>query len=418
MSRFTTQRYEKPFQPAYTMQGLTALSNEIQTGFEEFEMLQRLKSHLQRLDQGYKPVTSAEQLMIASSIHAVMGQKSELALSLEAVQLTNHFDTQVSLEGVGKMIKDGIDWLVKKIKEFFSFLGNLIRKLLGDDEKKAQKYKEASKFDFEKKNEEFAEDLARMRRAREEHKRKMAEAFEQSKRHNDSYEEMRKKMDDIRDQFSEAFEKDREANADMARLLRMARADVSGTGNANQGDYKLGGNRRVPFTNAKEFVEFTDIAGKQIPTKMNALLKMKLHINQTATIQDVKQAANAINSIRGLDKYYEEHDEDGISYLGVKRLPDAKPIFVSNTDMIYILTSCSDGLIDIKTCLNKIRLAETNANLTGDLETVEGEEASEFIKAAKIWLKLLNIYTKTLVDTRGMIVMIGDDALAAIHSLK
>lgn len=417
MSRFTTQRYEVPFKPAPTLQGLMALSDELQTGFEELNLLRTLQAHLQRLDQGYVMATSSEQLMVASTLNLLLGSKNELAVSIENIQLQQHFDTGVSLEGVGDMIKTSVDWIVKKVKEFFAFLRNLIRKLFSGDEKKAEKYREGSKFDFEESKRKMDEALKNMRESRQEHRQRMAKAFDDLERGRTSREQMREQMDKLRDEMADAFEKDPRAKKELAALLRQARFDVAGTSGKNRDSYTLGGQRRAPYTNVKEFLEFTDIVAKKLPVELRKLSDYKLRLGDLPQMDELKTRVKGVQSIRNLDQYFEETDEDGVTFLAVKRL-EPKALIVGNSDMINILSNCSDALVDIKTVLLRLENTEKSLDLRLKNEDNLDGNLEESLKVAKVWLKLINTYTKTLVDTRNMITIIGDDALRVIESLK
>lgn len=417
MSRFTTQRYEVPFKPAPTLQGLMALSNELQTGFEELNLLRTLQAHLQRLDQGYVMATSSEQLMVASTINLLLGSKNELAVSIENIQLQQHFDTGVSLEGVGDMIKTSVDWIVKKVKEFFAFLRNLIRKLFSGDEKKAEKYREGSKFDFEESKRKMDEALKNMRESRQEHRQKMAKAFDDLERGRKSSEETQDALNDIYKKMEGDFKVDSEAKKELSALLRLARLNVVGASKSNRDSYTLGGKSRAPFTTSKEFLEFTQIVSRDLPQEMRKLTDTKIRLGDLPKMDDLKSRVKGIQSIRNLDKYFEETDEDGITFLTVKRL-EPKAIEVGNGVMVDILTNCSDALVDIKTVLLRLENTEKSLDLRLKSEDNLDGNLEESLKVAKVWLKLINTYTKTLVDTRNMITVIGDDALRVIESLK
>lgn len=415
MSRFTTQRYELPFKPAFTIQGLMGLNNEIQMGLEELDLLSKLQANLERIALA-EPAVSSEQLMIASTLNTVL-RKSNLSIALESVSLASQFNEQVSLEGVGEMLKNGFDWVIKKIKEFFAFLRSLVKKFFSQDEKKAKEYKEASSFDFEQNQRDLEAELERMRRSHQTHREKMAKAFDNMEAGRKTASQTREDLNKIRDDFADAFEKDAQAKKDLSKLLRLARFDVASAGKKNRDSYTLGGKRRTPYSTGKEFVEFTQMAGRDLPKALRELTQYKLSMTNSNGLDELKAKVKSIQSIRGMAKFFEETDEDGIIYFAVKR-NESEALTVSNSEMIDILSNCSDALVDIKTVMLRFESAEKYVNMKMDLDSSRSVQNEALLKCSKVYLKLITSYTKTLVDVRSLITYIGDDALSVVDSLK
>lgn len=74
-------------------------------------------------------MSSLESVAIRMTMGSLLSNKTNLSLALECITVTRDLDAVVSLETVGGMLKDAVSWVAKKVKEFFSWIKNIIKSL-------------------------------------------------------------------------------------------------------------------------------------------------------------------------------------------------------------------------------------------------------------------------------------------------
>lgn len=99
------------------------IAAEIVRTIDEVLLLNKLKDNLEII--GSRELTSLESTAIRMMAGTVALNRSGLSLALESITIQNTLDATVSLENVGGMLKQGVNWIVQKVKEFFAWLKKL-----------------------------------------------------------------------------------------------------------------------------------------------------------------------------------------------------------------------------------------------------------------------------------------------------
>lgn len=427
MSRFTTQRYELPFKPNYTVHGLMALNSEIQTGLEELDLLTKLKANLERIALA-EPAVSSEQLMIASTLNTVL-RKSNLNIALESVSLSRQFNEQVSLEGVGKMLKDGFNWVVTKIKEFFKWVRGIVGKFSKSDKEKAKQYEDRES-DVKKAGDAAKEHFDNLRKDR-----KKAEKVQKASE-GDLDEAMKDlggegkdgSLDDAMDRLNKSgkknpFTKDDDSidigEDSMVILLKLAKAKlIEIRGNDMQFVLKRTG--MYPFETPRDFNKFARfVTGPltQAPMSMGVSL-LKLIRGTVPDLDRLKSDMNFLSN-KEVSMFFEETtDDDGFSFISVKREKkddirvEPSQLRLMITEAISILKNTSMGLEQSQKNEQSITTALDKMGNNEDAITADS------IKCLKVWLKSNTFLIRSITDCSTIARTIGDDCLTITDALK
>lgn len=377
------------------LESLRPLMSEIERTFAEINILEKLSTQL--AGHKSKTVTSAEQLAIKSTITTIVGRQTTLALSVEASRISPNFNISISQEGVKEMLSNALSTLVKKVKEFFTWLGGLIKKFFGGNAKKAKECEEASKreAEFKKKVKEQEEALRKAERDQmnENLKRKKEEELEKVRAYNDHIE-----------------------------TLKHTHTRISQQGAGKGFEFVIRHSAKYPFKTPKELNDFL--------TMVNGGLIKTLHAAMTeGSFKDggAQKALRRLNSDASFKKFFEEveYSSESYTFKMIRVDGEGEDLVYQPSDLGWLLYKSAlilDGLPTfLKRCeanenrlITELRVMNLNASMGTD---DDAESSRERFAEVKEWLKLNASLTRLLVDVNRVILHLADEGLAAFNEI-
>lgn len=409
MGRYNPASVELVLDPS--LESLQTLTRAIQKDMDEVIFLSGLVSRLKIAQT--TTVTSAEQLIIKSSIATVVGRETMLSLSLEAMRINPNFNLTVSQEGVGDMAKSAFKAVVEKIKQFFAWLRGLFAKFFKNDKKKAEQYKQAeSQADSASRNAEEA--FTNMKKNREAFDEAMKASDEAGAKMDEAMSKMHEQSENLKSKFSSDDEKD-----EFIKLLKLAKEKVIKL-DRNGLTFVLKRSTMSPFRTEEQYrvgSKWISVELSHIPRYMNASL-MTLIRDNVPSLDRLKEDIEPLSKDKNMKRFFEETtDSDGIVFYTLKREKN-EALEINPSELksflqcsIQILTNNAEAVVDLQA--NESKLIAAIERISGD-----GELIQERLKGLKVWLKVNTSIARMLADTSTVARNIGDDCLRLTNTFK
>jgi len=407
MGRYTSLAPVFILEPS--LESLQTLTRGLQKDIDEAIYLTGIKTRLNALQ--CNSVTSAEQLLIKSSLVAVVGRETMLSLSLEALRIVPNFNLTVSQEGVGDMIRSAIKVVVEKVKQFFAWLRGLFAKFFKNDKLKAEQYKEAeTQADTASRGAEEA--FANMKKNREAFEEAMKTSDDAGEKMDETMSKMKEQSDNLKSKFSSEDEKD-----DFVKLLKLAKEKVVKVDRDGL-TFVLKRSAMSPFRTKQDYSAGSMWIGNtlsNIPISMGVSL-LKLIKSEVPSLDHLKEDIAPLSNDKKMSRFFTETtDSDGITFYSLRREkhddleinPRELKSYLQNS--IHIL---KNNAIAVE------QLQKNEHSLVSALESIGNSADEAKLKGLKIWLKINTSITRMLTDTSAVARNIGDDCLRLTDSFK
>ncbi len=407
MARYNSRLPEQILEPS--LETLQMLTRAMQKDLDEAIYLTDLKTRLSALQSNV--VTSAEQLLIKSSLATVIGRETMLSLSLEALRIDPNFNLTVSQEGVGEMIKGAIKSVIEKVKQFFAWLRGLFAKFFKNDKQKAEQYKSAeSQADSISRSAEEA--FANMKKNREAFEEAMKASDEAEAAMDEAMSKMKEQSENLKSKFSSDEEKD-----EFVKLLKLAKEKVVKV-DRNGLTFVLKRSAMSPFRTKQDYSAGSMWIGNtlsNIPIAMGISL-LSLIRSEAPSLDELKSDIAPLSNDKKMDRFFTETtDADGITFYSLRR-EKQEDLEINPRELRSYLQNSIHILKNNATAIEQLQKNEKG--LVSALEGLNDSMDEDKLKGLKIWLKVNTSITRMLADTSTVARNIGDDCLRLVDSLK
>lgn len=403
MGRYNSPDSNLVLEPS--LESFQTITRGLQRDMDEAIYLVDLKSRISAL-QSYS-VTSAEQLLIKSSIASIIGRENMLSLSLEAIRIAPNFNLTISQEGVGEMIKTAIKTVVEKIKQFFAWVRGLFAKFFKDDKNKAEQYKDA---------EAQADSISRS----------AEEAFNEMKKNREAFDAAVNGVKDTGADLDEAMARmnnQRKGNDEdgdsYVKLLRLAKEKIVNI-DRNGITFVLKRSAMCPFRTKQDYSAGAMWIGgtlSAIPMSMGVSL-IHLIWARVPSMDLLKKDIAPMYNDKKMGRFFAETtDSDGITYYSLRR-EKQDDLEINPRELKSFLQNSIHILKNNATAIEQLQKNEKSIVKALEDFSSSDESNQDKLKALRVWLKVNTSITRMLSDTSAVARNIGDDCLRVVDNLK